>query len=308
MTRAGDWLDWDTVGRTWPHRAASRFVKVSGYRWHVQLLGPGNAPPLLLIHGTGAASFSWRTLIPRLMDRYRLIVPDLPCHGFTQPLASPDLSLEGMTVSLRGLLHEMEIQPKWVLGHSAGAVIGVSLVSAAFKSPSSPLGTPRRVLGINGALKPIRGSRILSPMAKALFANPLSASLFSLLATATPLGSNLLATTGSQIDADGERLYRLLLGASGHVRGALGMMASWDLSHLNAMLRRLSAPLDLFAAQDDPMVPSSHSQTAARLARDSSLTLTATGGHLVHETSPDLIEDWMESVVCKDRTNGMDAA
>jgi len=306
--RDRDWLDWDTDGRDWPYRDASCFLEIAGYRWHFQVLGPDGAPCLLLIHGTGSASFSWRNLIPLLETRFKLIVPDLPCHGFTRPTTTPDLSLEGMTTSIRSLLHALEVQPQMIMGHSAGAVIGVSLVSAAQRSLQDPLQGSGHVLGVNGALKPIRGKRVLSPMAKALFANPLSASMFSLLAKSTPLGHNLLTATGSPIDAKGEAIYRQLLGSTGHVRGALGMMASWDLSHLNAMLRRLATPLDLFAAEDDPMVPASSSKKAAGFAQNSSLTLTATGGHLVHECNPEVVEGWISTVVPNGRSNGADAA
>ncbi|MEL7527533.1 MAG: alpha/beta fold hydrolase BchO [Pseudomonadota bacterium] len=307
MNKDRDWLDWERDGADWPFRNASRFVEVAGYRWHVQEFGPATAPCVLLIHGTGAASFSWRNVVPLLENRFRLLVPDLPCHGFTCPTASPDLSLEGMTTSIRSLLNTLALQPETIIGHSAGAVIGVSLISAAQRS-MDPVRHAHRVLGINGALKPIRGNRILSPMAKALFANPLSASMFSLLAKSTPLGHNLLTATGSPIDAPGEAIYRRLLGSTGHVRGALGMMASWDLSHLNAMLRRLAAPLDLFAAEDDPMVPASSSKKAAGLVQDGSLTLTPTGGHLVHECHAEIVVDWIETIVANGHSNGADAA
>lgn len=306
--RDQDWPDWETDGRDWPYRAASRFVSSAGYRWHVQVLGPARAPCFLLLHGTGAASFSWRALLPLLEDRFRLIVPDLPCHGFTRPTGRADLSLAGMTTSLRGLLHELQVSPKLILGHSAGAAIGISIASAAQRAAQETGAAPRRVLSVNGALKPIRGNRLFSPMAKALFANPLSASMFSMLAKSTPLGNNLLTATGSSIDAPGEALYRMLLGSPGHVRGALGMMASWDLSHLNAMLRRLPVPLDLFAAEDDPMVPASTSRKAAAIAKTASLTLTATGGHLVHECYPERVQDWIDSVMTEGRSNGADAA
>lgn len=307
MKQDRDWLDWERDGTDWPFRNASRFVEVAGYRWHVQEFGSSTAPPVLLIHGTGAASFSWRNVVPLLENRFRLLVPDLPCHGFTRPTASPDLSLEGMTTSIRSLMNMLALQPGIIIGHSAGAVIGVSLASAARRS-DDPVRHTHRVLGINGALKPIRGNRVLSPVAKALFANPLSASMFSLLAKSTPLGQNLVTSTGSPIDAHGEAIYRRLLGSPGHARGALGMMASWDLSHLDAMFRRLPTPLDLFAAEDDPMVPASSSKRAASLVRDGSLTLTPAGGHLVHECRAEIVVDWITTIVSNGHSNGADAA
>ncbi|OJJ13389.1 magnesium chelatase [Alphaproteobacteria bacterium AO1-B] len=302
-----DWLNWDRDGQDWPYREASQFVEASGYRWHVQLLGQDTAPAFLLIHGTGAASFSWRNLIPFLENDYRLIVVDLPCHGFTRPTESPDLSLEGMTTAIRGLLHHLDLKPQFFLGHSAGSVIEISLVNATRHAKHTQDPTPQ-IFSVNGALKPIRGNRILSPMAKALFANPLSASMFSLLAKSTPLGNNLLSATGSRIDPLGDAIYQRLLGSSGHVRGALGMMASWDLSHLNAMLQRLSAPLHLYAAEDDPMVPPSSSRKAAALAPNGHLQLAPIGGHLVHESHPEGVANWMTEALQAAKTNGANAA
>lgn len=299
------WLDWETDGRLWPHRAASRFVETGGYRWHVQDMGPDKAPPFLLIHGTGSASFSWRALMPLLSGRFRLIVPDLPCHGFTRPRGIADLSLEGMTAAVGDLLRHLRIRPRFILGHSAGAVIALSLV-ASTRSPDTA--SPQMVFSVNGALRPIRGNRLLSPMAKALFANPLSASMFSLLARSTPLGGNLLTATGSRIDPEGETIYRLLLGSSGHVRGALGMMASWDLERLPDLLGRLSVPLALLAARDDPMVPAGSSEMAASLCRNASLTLMETGGHLLHEGSPGRVSAWIADCLRDHRTDGVDAA
>ena len=38
----------------------------------------GRGPVLWLLHGTGAASHSWRALVPRLAPSFTLVVPDLP--------------------------------------------------------------------------------------------------------------------------------------------------------------------------------------------------------------------------------------
>jgi magnesium chelatase accessory protein len=290
------WLDWATHGRSWPHHRDSQFFNAGGYRWHVQDSGPKAAPVLLLLHGTGAASFSWRHLHPLLSERFRLIVPDLPCHGFTQPLGGTDLSLDGMTKALEAMLRHMDVRPTLIFGHSAGAVIGISLALAMAGNRAATQDLPCAVLSINGALTPIRGNRLLSPVAKLLFANPISAGAFSLLAKSTPLGSNLLSATGSRIDHDGERIYRLLMSSSGHVRGAMGMMASWNLDDLPDRLRRLQVPLALLAARDDPMVSAKSSETAAAMAKRASLKLEPTGGHLLHECDAQCVADWIDHV------------
>ena len=74
-------LNWERDGRDWPNRASSRFVDAGGLRWHVQVMGEG--PVVLLIHGTGASTHSFRALAPLLAPHFTVVVPDLPGHGFT---------------------------------------------------------------------------------------------------------------------------------------------------------------------------------------------------------------------------------
>ncbi len=302
MTMGREWLDWETDGRQWPHREASQFLQTSSYNWHVQIAGPENAPIILLLHGTGAASHSWRHLLPLLSGRFRIVAPDLPCHGFTRPRGPADLSLTGMVRALSELVAKLERCPAVIVGHSAGAAIAVALAADQASS------VPRHVIGINGAFLPIRGNALFSPLAKALFANPFSASVFSLMARATPLGGNLLTATGSSIDEDGKAIYRMLLASPAHVRGALGMMAAWDLTRFDQMLRRLPFPMTVIAARDDPMVPIENSRHAAQQASGSRLILTERGGHLLHECRADEIAQWLGEVLGDQNSNGADAA
>ncbi|KPF61229.1 MULTISPECIES: alpha/beta fold hydrolase BchO [Rhizobium/Agrobacterium group] len=302
MTLGRDRLNWETDGRNWPNRSASQFVKTNACDWHVQIAGQDTAPMILLLHGTGASSHSWRHLLPLLSARFRVVAPDLPGHGFTRPCGPTDPSLPGMVRALTELVSRLDRCPAVILGHSAGAAIAVTL--AASKASA----VPRHVIGINGAYLPIRGNALFSPLAKALFANPFSASMFSLMSRVTPLGGNLLTATGSPIDEEGRAIYRMLLASPAHVRGALGMMAAWDLSRFDATLQRLPFPMTLIAAKDDPMVPIENSSHAARQAPGSRLVLTDTGGHLLHECRPADVVRWLDEAIGNQRPNGADAA
>ncbi len=63
-------LLWERDRGSWPNSGASRFVTAAGIRWHVQQMGSG--PALLLVHGTGASTHSWReVLAPILPARKR---------------------------------------------------------------------------------------------------------------------------------------------------------------------------------------------------------------------------------------------
>ena len=117
--------DWRVQGKTWPNREASSFVVAGGLRWHVQQMGEG--PVLLLLHGAGAATHSWRDLAPLLARDFRVIAPDLPGHGFTDTPPAEGLSLPGMARSLTSLLQALGVKPFMAVGHSAGAALAIRL-------------------------------------------------------------------------------------------------------------------------------------------------------------------------------------
>ena len=95
-------MDWAAHAAHWPHAAHSRFVEAGGIRWHLQQMGDG--PVMLLLHGTGSGSFSWRALMPLLAERFTVLAPDLPGHVFTGRGPEGALSLRGMSEGLRALL------------------------------------------------------------------------------------------------------------------------------------------------------------------------------------------------------------
>ena len=62
---------------------AHRTTDVDGLKVFYREAGRRDAPVLLLLHGFPTSSHMFRSLIPALADRYRVIAPDLPGFGFT---------------------------------------------------------------------------------------------------------------------------------------------------------------------------------------------------------------------------------
>jgi pimeloyl-ACP methyl ester carboxylesterase len=60
-----------------------RTTDVDGLNVFYREAGPSDGPRLLLLHGFPSASHMFRDLVPRLMDRFRVIAPDLPGFGRT---------------------------------------------------------------------------------------------------------------------------------------------------------------------------------------------------------------------------------
>lgn len=277
-------LVWETDGRDWPHRSVSRFVPVGGLTWHVQEMGEG--PAVVLLHGTGAATHSWRQLMPLLARDRRVIAMDLPGHGFTRGRPSGGLTLPGMAAAVSGLLTKLDVRPDKLIGHSAGAAIALRMVRSGLEV--------NEVIGLNAALTPFPG--VLAPLfqglARALVLNPLVPRLFA--ASTRGAGDTerfLMRSTGSAIDAEGLRFYGRLLGNAHHCRGALEMMAGWDLASLKRELPRITAHVRLIHGATDAAVPTNSVEQAARLMPQATLSVLAGLGHLAHEERADLVAE-----------------
>jgi len=281
----------DGEGRHWPLRETSRMVRVGHLEWHVQEMGDPDAPVAILVHGTGAATHSFRGLMPLLAKDHRIIAMDLPGHGFTRGATANDLTLPGMARVLGGLIKALGIEPALAIGHSAGVAVVLQLTLFGALKPAC-------IIGINAALEPIRGNALLSPLAKLLFANPLTARLVSFQARIGNMADHLLKATGSRIDPAGRDCYAMLLRQPAHINGALGMMANWRLEPLVAEFGRLQTPVRLIAAADDPMVPARVSRHAAQLIADCSVEIVAHGGHLMHEVDPALAAELIGQPGC----------
>lgn len=114
---------------------AERFVEIDGpgggQRVYVEQAGEGE--PLLLLHGFGASSYSWRRVIPELAGSYRILAPDLNGFGFTErPQALASYTRDGQIDLILRLLDAFSIERAHVAGHSYGGSIALNL---AFRHP-----------------------------------------------------------------------------------------------------------------------------------------------------------------------------
>lgn len=271
---------WLRDGRDWPNREASRFVRAAGFMWHVQVMGTG--PVLLLVHGTGAATHSWRGLLPRLAEHFTVVAPDLPGHGFTEAPATPRLSLPGMARSLQGLLWALNLSPAMAVGHSAGAAI------LARMSLDDQI-APRGLASLNGAFLPLGGApgQVFSPLARLLVGLPLLPQLFAWGARREGVVERLLHDTGSSIDPQGAALYGRLVRNPRHAAAALGMMANWDLQPLLRDLPRLEPSLLLITGANDRLIPPAQAARVQALVPGATLVSMPGLGHLAHEERPE---------------------
>jgi pimeloyl-ACP methyl ester carboxylesterase len=131
-----------------------RFETVNGVRLHYAEAGAGE--PVLLQHGWPQHWWMWRDFIAPLAERFRVIVPDLRGHGWSDKPARGYRKAE-LLDDLIALLDRLEIdRVRWV-GHDWGAWVGMlaalqrperveQLVAMAIPHPWQRTLPPPRVL------------------------------------------------------------------------------------------------------------------------------------------------------------------
>lgn len=272
-------MEWPRHKSSWPHADSSRFVLCKPHKWHVQDTGDG--PLLLLLHGAGGGTQSFRHLIPLLAATHRVIAIDLPGQGFTRLGAQSRCGLEEMAEDIAALCVQEQWQPVAIIGHSAGAAVGFDL------APRLPSPTPH-VIGINAALSPFKGvaGALFPMMAKALAMMPGVAALFTASNGNPRSVQRLVEGTGSKIDLEDLRHYRALIGDRGHVNATLQMMAQWELDPLLTRLPDSGALGLLIASTGDRAVPFTTSRDMAARVAGLDYFEVADLGHLLHEEAP----------------------
>jgi magnesium chelatase accessory protein len=219
----------------------------------------------------------------KLLSReFTLVAPDLPGHGFSSMPSNNHVSLPSYARVIGGLMDEIHLKPSLVIGHSAGAAIGVRMVL-------NGLAHPEAIVSFNGAFLPMGGygDQFFSPLAKMLSLNPLMPRLFAWRASTQGTVARLIQGIGSNLSAEDLAWYQRLMCSPGHVSAALQMMARWELDTLLDEMRTLDIPLLLVAGEKDTAVAMEDTRKVAETVSSARFGLMSDAGHLAHEEQPE---------------------
>lgn len=151
-----------------PRGFEARELRVGGTT--IRYLVGGEGKPVVLVHGLGGAASNWRLVAPELAVGRRVIVPELPGHGGSDPLAAAATFDRYADAVVAVLDAEAALPAPWV-GHSLGGLVGIRaavrhphavtglVLAAAAGISSSTRGSARTVAWL-GRLQP---ERLLTP-------------------------------------------------------------------------------------------------------------------------------------------------
>ncbi len=267
-----------------PEDPSMQYRMVHGYRR--AYLRAGKGPVLLLIHGIGACSDTWREIIPELARDYTVIAPDLLGHGRSdKPRA--DYSVAAYANAMRDLLSVLDIERATVVGHSLGGGVAMQL---AYQYPER---CERLVLVSTGGVCPE-----VHPLLR-FIAAPNADLVLPLLRVPgiRELGHlvfELQARLGTDLGRDAENLLRIFdalpdtTARRAFVR-TLRSVVDWRgqaITMLDRCYLTRGMPTLLVWGERDPIIPVKHGRIAHEAMPGSRLELFKDAGHFPHQTEP----------------------
>jgi pimeloyl-ACP methyl ester carboxylesterase len=283
------------VRREGPFRI--RYVTVHGYRRAYVMAGAG--PALLLVHGIGDSSDTWRPVFDELARYHTVIAPDLLGHGRSEKPRA-DYTIAGFANGMRDLLAVLGVDRVTVVGHSLGGGVAAQF---AYQFPER---CERLVLvgsgGVGRTVSPllrfaaVPGAEVLMPFLGLPPVRALSRSGASLLRVLdTALGRDaveILAVFDALPDTQARRAILRTLRSGVDWRGQVITML--DRAYLAEGM-----PTLIVWGRHDAIIPLGHGRLAHAALPGSRLEIFDEAGHFPHHVDPErfarLVAEFMQS-------------
>jgi epoxide hydrolase len=128
-----DWRHHERAMNAYPHYR----VHIDGQLVHYMRAGQPGALPLLLVGGWPQTFWDFAGVIPLLAD-FDLIIPDLPGHGFSSPLARRSIGFRQSSEILHSLMtNVLGLERYGIYGTDWGALVGEQI---CVEHPESTIG------------------------------------------------------------------------------------------------------------------------------------------------------------------------
>jgi pimeloyl-ACP methyl ester carboxylesterase len=96
----------------------------------IRYFAAGRGRPVVLLHGLGGAAANWSAVAPQLARSRRVLVPELPGHGGSAPLAALP-TLEPFVDVVLEVARAEDALPTAIVGHSLGGLVALMVAGRA---------------------------------------------------------------------------------------------------------------------------------------------------------------------------------
>ncbi|MEO8538354.1 MAG: alpha/beta hydrolase [bacterium] len=257
--------------------APGETVTIAGEQIH--LVDRGSGPAIVLLHGFGGSTFSWRLVIDELAKRHRVAAFDFPGFGFSDRSPELDFGHEAQARRVIAVMDHLGIERATLIGHSMGG--GIAQRAAA----EFPERVERLVLvaSVNAA-EPVQQRGSPPPFAAKLAS--LSQRIPKLWLITGKMSLQRTVANPAAVDRAMVEGYMAPLLVPGTVE-AIFSMAERVKDEALVDLSKISAPTLILAGADDKVVPAAIGEALAAAIASSRLLSVPAAAHMVAEEQPE---------------------
>jgi pimeloyl-ACP methyl ester carboxylesterase len=255
----------------------------------MRYLRAGSGPPLILLHGLLAYSFSWRYTLPAVAPYATVFAPDLLGAGFSDRPAGIDHSMRATAGRVLRFVDNLGLASFDLLGTSRGGAVAMTAAAQCMSAGGSRARLRRLVL-----VCPVNPYSPHGTWLAPFFATRFGARLFrsgvGRMPSLFPYWHGRLFADCNRIPSGSLEGYTAPMATPGLLEHALSIVRTWtaDLRELQALLPKLAPiPTLLMWGSKDPAVYVSSMEPLARHFANVQTVVFPGVGHLPYEECPE---------------------
>lgn len=247
----------------------------------------GEGPPILLLHGFGGTTYTWRHLVPQLSERNRVILVDLKGHGRSPKPRDDAYSLFDQADLLMDFIRDKDLRDITIIGNSYGG--GVGLITTLKLRDAQEAGVERLIL-IDSIGYPQRPPFYIAIL-RIPFIGPLSLALVSPEVSARMVLKEAYFDDSKIPEEAIEEYARPLREPEGKyalVQAARQAIPS-NIDSLVNLYRTIETPTLIIWGRDDEIIPLSVGKQLVEALPNATLRIIPECGHVPQEECPEVL-------------------
>lgn len=273
---------------------AGKFINLDGVRVHYIERGEGE--PVLMVHGLGSYSYTWRHNIDVLASHFRVLAIDLKGFGLSEKPIGPGYSIDSHVYTVLQFISKLDLDWVHFVGSSMGGEIGLRI---CLEKPE--LIHKLILIGSSGYRDKLPSSiRLLARLPYKYVVRPLikrkyltDEALFQFVKSAF---YNPHAITEEEI-----RQYLYPVSTHGFEQSFIRLLREFDFGKRKEEYESIKHQALILAGEKDFVIPHEHSLKLHRALQNSSLITIPNSGHFLHEEKPEEINRFMLDFLLQSR-------
>jgi pimeloyl-ACP methyl ester carboxylesterase len=262
----------------------SKFIRLNNLNVHYKEAGAGGQA-LILLHGFGASTYSWREVLQPLSKNGLVVAYDRPAFGLTErPMQWEGESPYGLQAQVKlviAMLDAKGIDKAVLIGNSAGGTVAIK----------TALMYPERVKALVLVDAAVYSGGALPQWLKPILQTPQATKIGQLIARQIQdSGMKMLVSAWydpSKITAEITSNYRKPLQIDHWDRALWDLTVTQEPSGLVEHLGQLNVPVLVVSGDSDHIVPLEQSIRLSKEIPGAQLTVFSQCGHVPQEECPD---------------------